>query len=214
MDFMPNNTSRSGHVVRLVNYLVIASLIIIFTILFVIVVLRLKDPVIHSLSNPPSVTTSITDPEVTSWQPYENTTYNFSFEVPAGWNKQDYSSFYNNGGAVIAFSPEELPCSTCSYLNNGYFSISIYNEKTDPELYKLFVEKVQKANNGAAYKRITLDGQTGLVSGNSVSVQNNGWVYEITLDKNEGKDAIEDSPIMKHILTTFKFTSLFTPPQQ
>lgn len=210
---MPNNPPKSGHLVTLVNYLVIASLIIIFAVLLFIVVLRLKDPVLHSITTPPAAPTTTSDPVVSSWEPYENTTYNFSIEVPAGWNRQDYSAFLNNGGTLIAFSPDELPCSTCSYLNSGYFSITIYNQKTDPALYNLFVEKVQKANNGANYPRITLDGKTGLISENTVSIQNGDWVYDITIDKNDGNDPIENSQIMKHVLTSFKFTSLFNPEQ-
>ena len=197
--------------VKFINYLVSASLVSIVVVLFVIVSLRLKDPILTSLTpKPPEAAKPMVDTDIQAWVPYDNATHNVSFNVPAGWNIQDYSVFINNGGGFVAFSPRQLPCSTCSYLNDGYFSLRIFNQQTDPSLYALFAERVKKSQEDpTGFKNIKLDEKTGLVYQNTAAVENDGWIYEISLDENGGVDPIENNPIMKQIFTSWKFTKLF-----
>ena len=178
--------------------------------LFQVVLLYIQNPFTQNISQSETQTANTFDQEVTAWTPYENNTYFISFDFPAGWHAQDYSSFYNTGGSLVAFSPGELPCGTCSYLNNGYFSLRVYNAQTDPNFYTLYLNKTKKVEEDRNYKKVSIDSKVGILFGNTVSIENEGWVFDLTLDKNNGNDAIENSPVMKHVISSFKFTKLFT----
>jgi hypothetical protein len=199
---------QAGHLSVIVNYLVIASLIIIFVFLAFLVLLHIKNPFTESLT-PATQISNETDPDISTWTPYENAQFSISFDIPDTWHTQDYSSFYNNGGVFVAFSPQELPCATCSYLNNGYFSLRIYSQQTDPALYSIYLEKVKKVEQDPTYKKVPMDSKVGILNANTVSVESDGWIYDLSLDKNNGSASIETSTIMKHVLSSFKFTKLF-----
>lgn len=149
------------------------------------------------------------EPEVTSWKTYNNDKYNFALDMPADWHVQDYSAFFNNKGTLIAFSPNPLPCETCSYLHDGYFSIRIYNQQTDPQLYDTFQQNVAKVGHDATYRQVTIGSKPALLFGNTVAVANQGWVYEFSLDKDNGNADIMKAAIFQRSLTSFVFTGLF-----
>src|SRR5206468_218448 len=122
----------------------------------ILVLLHIQNPFTENMNHPVAQISNSSDPDIQTWTPYENTTYNIGFDYPADWNTQDYSSFYNTGGGFVAFSPDELPCSSCSYLNNGYFSFRAYNQTTDPALYNLYLSKTKKVENDPTYKKISM----------------------------------------------------------
>lgn len=157
----------------------------------------------------PSVTqTQGPEPEVTSWKDYNNDTYQFVMSVPDGWNMQDFSASYPKGGTLIAFSPETLPCETCSYLHNGYFSLKIYSKESDREAYDKFQSLLKSPGQGA--QGVSIDGKTGVFSQNVISVENSdqGWVYEFYLDKDNGNAKALDSKIYQRMVSSFRFTGL------
>ena len=155
-----------------------------------------------------SPTTPASEPVITSWKTYSNDTYNFTIWYPDGWNQQDYSSFYQNGGTLIAFSPDSLPCPTCSYVKNGFYSIRIYNSNTDPEPYSEFTKRMQLIGKNKDYFAAKMDGASGVYSGKTIAVENKGWVYEVTLDKDLGQEKAFDSKIFKQSAESLKFTNL------
>lgn len=159
----------------------------------------------------PTVAVSPTPEQlIFQWDPYDNSEYNFSLEYPSGWQEVDYKAVYKNGGTLIAFSPTALPCPTCSYIKDGYFSLKIYNAKTSPQDYTEFQKRVAGMKQSKEYLGIQLDGAPGVFYGKLATVENNGWVYEFSLDKDRGTstDNPLESKIFLHALTTFKFTNL------
>jgi hypothetical protein len=149
------------------------------------------------------------EPDILKWAKYENEEYNFSIIYPEGWYHEDYSAFHANGGTLIAFSPEPLPCNTCSYFYDGYFSARIYNEKADPQMYGLFIQKMQKTGKDSNISQVLIDGVGGIASGNTVWIENRGWVYEFSLDKDGGINDFTESKIFQKAVSSLKFTHLF-----
>lgn len=147
------------------------------------------------------------EPVPFSWEEYTNDEYNFTLSYPTGWNKQVYKDEQKKG-LTVAFSPDILPCETCTYFFSGYYSIKVYNQTTDAEAYAHFRQRLAAIGKVAGYQPVQLDGRQGVFSGNSVAVENNGWVFELSLDKNGGKAAVADSQIFKKVLSSFKFTNL------
>jgi hypothetical protein len=148
------------------------------------------------------------EPIIHYWRSYENKEYNFTLAVPKNWNEQEYKAQLN-GGAFIAFSPDSLPCETCTYFGDGFFSIRVYNEKSYPELYAEFQKRMKNLGKHADYRGVYLGEKVGVAFANTVAVEHQGWVYEVALDKDDGKADINNSPIFKHVLASFKFTTLF-----
>lgn len=146
------------------------------------------------------------EPVVSSWRTYSNEQYNFTLEVPEGWVEQDYARNYPNGGTVVAFSPDSLPCATCTYVSEGYFSVRVYNQKTQPDQYEAFIERIKKIGKDPNYKQVALDRKPGVYSGRTISIENERWVYELSVDK-PNIEALE-SYIFQRAATTFKFTFL------
>jgi len=166
-----------------------------------------------SLTGTPAVSGAKTEePLVLKWVTYQNAKYYFSLEVPEGWKQQDYAAFYTNGATVIAFSPNDLPCGTCSYFQDGYFSVRIYNEKTSPELYSRFAEIKKALGKVKEVIPVTIAGHTGALYENTISVEYNGWVYEFVLDKDKGNASIGESKIFQRVANSLQFTDLrFNP---
>lgn len=192
---------------------IITILSIVLTLLLGLIVLKTGVlPQIH-LPRPSGITkesSSMPESEIESWTVYGNGRYEFTVEVPAKWNMQDYSAFHSNFGTVIAFSPKPLPCETCSYLNDGYFSIRIYNNQSDSGLYEIYAQKVKDVEEGIEYyRKIEMGGKPGISSDNSSIVENQGWVYELNLDKNNGTGKISESKILQRVFSSFKFTNIF-----
>lgn len=185
--------------------LTIVTSIIFFTLG---VVFYLKSPIFHpqlkSIISPTKVPEA-SEPDIDAWTTYSNKKYNFAIEVPAKWHEQDYSAFFGNNSALIAFSPKPLPCEMCSYLHDGYFSVRIYNEQTDPELYKIYSEKLEDPEKN----EVEIGSKMGVSFANSVAVENQGWIYELSLDKDEGTAKIADSKIFQRVVSSFRFTSIF-----
>ena len=152
--------------------------------------------------------TVVPEPEIMAWRAYGNESYNFSIEVPDGWRVVDYSSLYPSGGTVIAFSPDPLPCKTCTYFRDGFFSIKIYNERTDPIFYTNFKQRMQGLGKKKEYLQFQVDGKTGVYFSNIAAVENQGWVYEFSYDKEKGSGDAVASKIFQHVLSSFKFTKL------
>jgi len=147
---------------------------------------------------------------ILQWDLYENNDYRFSLEYPKDWYKVDYAPFFQNNGTLIAFSPSPLPCQTCSYLKDGYISLKIYNQKTAPKDYADYKTRLEGVKQSKDYIAIQLNGRPGVLYGNLAAVEDNGWVYEFSLDKNKGTNTENplNSKIFTHVLTSFKFTDL------
>jgi hypothetical protein len=151
------------------------------------------------------------DPVVTTWRNYTNDEYNFAMDVPSDWNEQAFSPSQpqeSKGGTQVAFSPNPLPCETCSYFYDGYFSVKVYTQKSDAASYTNFVQKMNNIGKSAEYQGIILDGIKGVMTINTISAENHGYVYEISLDLDKGHGKIADSLVFRHAVNSFKFTYL------
>lgn len=148
------------------------------------------------------------EPVVASWRTYSNGSYNFSIDVPEKWNQEEYPAPPPSGGFLVAFGPDKLPCQSCSYFHNGYYSVRIYNEKTDPDYFKDFQSRMANVGKAAEYQGIQLGDSKGVMSYNNLAIEHLSNVYEITLDINAGNSKVNASKIFQHAVTTFKFTGL------
>lgn len=149
-----------------------------------------------------------TEPTVTAWRTYSNLSYNFSIDVPEKWYQEEYPAPPPTGSFVVAFGPEKLPCSTCSYFHNGYYSVRIYNGTTDPDYYKDFQARMANIGKVEGYQGIQLGENKGVMSSNTLAIEHLNNVYELTLDMNAGNSRVNDSKLFQHAVTTFKFTGL------
>ncbi len=145
------------------------------------------------------------EPPVDTWKTYNNDKYNFAIGAPDTWQQQEYDQ---NGGMLVAFGPNSLPCVTCSYLKNGYFSVKIFNQKSDPDYYKAFQAKMSNIGKTKDYQGITLGKDKGVMTSNTIDIEDRTWVYELSLDANGGNEKISDSKIFQKAMSSFKFTGL------
>lgn len=150
--------------------------------------------------------TQAPEPVVTSWTTYKNDTYNFTIDVPDGWNQQEITP--PSGGLIVAFSPNALPCKTCTYVHEGYYSVRIFNNTTDQQAYADFTSKMQAIGKSKEILPIKLNNVTGFLLGNIAAVQNHGWVYEVVLDTNNGNDKALDSQLFQKAASSLAFTYL------
>lgn len=148
------------------------------------------------------------EPDVSSWLTYSSAAYNFSIDYPSGWQVQEYPSPQPSGGFMVAFSPDKLPCSTCTYFRNGYYSIKIYNQKSDPDYYKDFQTRMANVGKAAGYQGAQIGKYKGVLTDNIAAFDHQDWVIEIDLDANNGNLKIADSALFQHVLTTLHFTEL------
>ena len=186
----------------------------IFVIFFVIIgffVYHQNQPTLVTsslvLTPSPAVSPSpTTPPQVDSWHTYTNSTYNFTIDAPTGWNQQEFTPA--TGNFIVAFSPNTLPCATCTYVHDGYFSVIVYTQQTDPQRYKAYTQNMQNAGKDKNIIPVTLEGIHGILVGNEISIPNHGYIYELSLDTNDGNDSALKSDIFKHAANTFHFTYL------
>jgi hypothetical protein len=162
-------------------------------------------PTIATTANSLSATPG-PDPQIATWKVYTNPLYRFSLNIPADWYIQDYQAMHPSGGTMIAMGPEPLPCGDCSYIRNGYLSLRIFNEKTDPEYYALYANRVKLLGRAKEYKQAVIGDKTGIATATTIALEQNGWVYEFTLDKNDGKANIDDSEIFRKIVNSLTFS--------
>lgn len=148
------------------------------------------------------------EPKVFSWRTYTNDTFNFTIDVPEGWREQDYVGSYKDGGTLVAFSPDPLPCPTCSYFHNGFFSVRVYSQRSDPVYYADFANRVKSLGKKPGYQGVALDKAQGVAFANTIAVEKNGWVYELSLDRGEGQANIMDSEIFQKAATSFRLTHI------
>lgn len=148
------------------------------------------------------------EPDVTSWKNYNNDQYNFTFDFPAGWHQQEYDQPELKGGLFVAFSPDSLPCKTCTYFRSGYFSVKVYNQKTDSESYTAFQQRMANGGKSVDYQLVSLGKAKGVIFANTIAIANQDFVYELSLDTNGGNTKVADSKIFQKVLSTFKFTGL------
>lgn len=195
-----------------VNILIAVLLFILLLIVGIIIntfLPKQKAPEVVSsfqLSPAPKISPT-SEPEISSYRTYNNEQYLFSISVPDGWNIQDYSKAHPQGGTVVAFSPQQLPCDSCTYFQNGYFSIKIYNQKTYPEQYALFLQKMNSIGKKEGFKGIVLGKEKAVLFQEGAAVANHGWVYEFILDNKNYKNAT-DSKVFLMALTSLAFTGL------
>jgi hypothetical protein len=150
----------------------------------------------------------VAEQEIDSWRTYGNDTYHFTMNVPADWKQQDYSIHTAAGGIFVVFSPDDLPCGTCSYFNDGYFSIRVYNAKSYPDYYATFQARVKNIGSSAEYQKIDMAGEPGVLYANTLATEHQGWVYELSLDKDKGTAKAQDSKIFAKVFSSFAFTDL------
>ena len=166
-------------------------------------------PSTFSLSPQPSFAPSPTiaeEPVVTTWTTYTNNDYNFTIPIPDGWKQQEYK--LPSGVFIVAFSPDDLPCANCSYVHEGYFSIRVFNQKTDSEAYKTFTDSLQKIGKVAGYQAAQINNVKGVLYANTVEVETHGLVYQLVLDKDNGTKNITDSQLFIHAASSMQFTYL------
>ena len=166
-------------------------------------------PSTFSLTPSPSPVTSPTasaEPVVTSWTTYTNNDYNFTISIPDGWNQQEYK--LPSGVFIVAFSPNALPCSTCTYVHEGYFSVKIFNQKTDQQAYTTFTTSLQNIGKVKGYQQAQLNNVKGVLYGNTVEVENHNLVYQVTLDANNGSMDVLSSQLFQKFASSLEFTYL------
>jgi hypothetical protein len=162
--------------------------------------------------NPPSPSVILpTEPATEaipySWEDYDNEKFSFKLTYPSEWYKKEYKR-NPKGGIFVAFSPNPLPCEDCSYINSAFFSVKIYSQQTDPESYTAFAQRIKAIGKVEGYNKARLGGVDGVYYKNIFSVENRGWVYELTLEKDLGNPGVDDSQIFKKVLSSFQFTYL------
>lgn len=148
------------------------------------------------------------EPEIFSWQTYSNDTYQFSINYPSDWKKQEYKSSGQNGGMTIAFSPDTLPCANCTYVHEGYYSIRVYNQSSDPILYGNYQDIVKNLQNSKTDRKLTLDGVDAILHGDALFLSHNGWIYQLSFDRPSGSTTITTSKIFLTAVRSFTFTNL------
>ncbi len=197
--------------IQLLISLIVVGLLVILSIIFYPQQVARKDvPQVSTYSLSPTQGISPTpEAEITEWKSYSNDTYHFSITVPEKWYIQDYAGATVNGGTLIAFSPDKLPCPTCTYFFNGYFSIKIYNQKTDPGFYALFKERMNASSKDKNYQAIALNKDKGVIASNTLALEHEGWIYEFSLDIDQGKKKISDSKVIQKVISSISFTNLF-----
>jgi hypothetical protein len=164
---------------------------------------------LSTFSLTPTITVQVKqEPRVDSWQRYSNATYSVSFDIPKEWQQQDYAKFYPDGGTLLAFSPDPLPCDTCTYFQNGYFSVRIFNQQTDPVLYEAYLQKVQAVGKNKDYQVVAMGGEQGILAGSTITVAHQQWIYEFALDVNQGTMPVTDSKIFQKAVSSVAFDTL------
>lgn len=156
----------------------------------------------------PAPSTVTAEPQVPSWINYNNDKYNFTLQIPDGWNVQEFDLQNPYGGTLVAFSQNSLPCKTCTYVHDGFFSIKIYNQKSDPDFYAMFSQRMKAVGQVKGYQKIMLGQVTGVGYTNTLTVETHGWVYELTLDRNNGSGSFTDSNVFMKAASSLKFTYL------
>lgn len=154
----------------------------------------------------PTIGNPLNESLVNSWRAYANDQYNFSIEVPAEWVQQEYPQ--TTGGFLVAFAPHELPCSTCTYFRDGYFSVKVYNEKTDSEPYRDFKFRMENISKIKDYQAVQLSESKGLMGISTFAIEHGGAIFEISLDINDGNSKISESKILQKVITSLKFNEL------
>jgi len=164
-------------------------------------------PSTFSLSPTPSPQPTVAkEPDVASWTTYTNTDYNFTLSVPEDWKQQEYK--LPSGVFIVAFAPSALPCATCTYVHEGYLSVKIFNQKSDPQAYKTFTESLQSIGKVKGYFPAQLNNVKGVLYANTVEVENHGLVYQVTLDENNGTMDALSSQIFQKSASSLTFTYL------
>lgn len=166
-------------------------------------------PSTFSLSPTPSpqpTSESVQQPLVTSWTTYTNHDYNFTISIPDGWKQQEYK--LPSGVFLVAFSPNDLPCGTCTYVHEGYFSVKIFDKTNDPQAYDTFTKAVTNIGKVKGYIAAQIDKVQGVLYANTVEIPNHGLVYQITLDENNGTMDISSSQIFQKAASSLQFTYL------
>lgn len=151
---------------------------------------------------------TIKEPIITDWRTYANSSYNFSVDVPSNWQEQEYPSPMPSGTFLVAFGPEKLPCKTCTYFRNGYYSVKIYNQTSDPDYFKDFEGRMANVGKSREFIGIQLGDYKGVINGNTVAFDHKDWVYELNLDASNASMKITDSQIFQRAINSFKFTGL------
>jgi hypothetical protein len=66
------------------------------------------------------------------------------------------------------------------------------------------------ANTGKSkdFQSVQIGQWKGVMYANSIAFDHGDFVYEITLDTNEGNTKVGESKLFQHALSTFKFTGL------
>jgi hypothetical protein len=155
----------------------------------------------------PSPTQNQAEPVITSWRTYTNNDYEFAIDVPTDWKEQEFKK-PDQKGIIVAFSPNSLPCETCTYFYDGYYSVRVFNSLTDPEYYIDYQKRKALIGKDPNYRQVQLGNSSGVFSGNKVALEHEKYVYELSFDKDQGKANISDSKIFQNAASTFHFTSL------
>ena len=156
--------------------------------------------------SPIATPTKPPEPVVTTWTTYKNDKYNFTINYPDGWNQQEFT--LPSGGFLVAFSPTSLPCATCTYVHEGYYSVKVYNQTTDPKTYADYAAAKQTLGKSKDVIAIHMGGIQGILYGNTAAVENHNWIYAVTLDSNNGTDNALSSQLFQKAASSLQFTYL------
>jgi hypothetical protein len=150
----------------------------------------------------------IVEPDVSVWEIYNNDNLQFKISYPKDWHQQEYKVDPPYGGKIVAFSPNNLPCSSCSYVRNGYFSIRVFDQTDAPGDYNLFLQRLQ-SNGGEGFKKINFGGGIGILTSNTISVEHENKVFEMSLDNlNKNNMQVLDSKLFQKFALSLAFTNL------
>lgn len=147
------------------------------------------------------------EPVVYSWEKYDNDKYQFSLDIPEGWHKQEYNVEPPYGGTIIAFSPNSLPCGTCSYIRDGFFSIRIYDQNSAPGDFALFAQRY-KSNDAKDFRKINIAGGVGILTASAISATHENKIFEMSLDNYNKEANISTSQIFSKFVFSLTFTDL------
>lgn len=152
------------------------------------------------------------DPKVTDWKEYENNEYHFKLEIPYGWDMKIYTSVGDTKDLMtkFAFSPSILPAYWAS--DEVFVWVGVY-PVTDERNYPFYQTRVTGLENNEpryTYSVSHLGNELAILTGdNLVSIERNGYVYEMHLQVMVNKKIdYEDSPILHRIYNSFEFTEL------
>ncbi len=176
-------------------------------VLLVVVILTSAIVAIMSYKNNQSTSAKYTNinPSI-KWRDYSNKQFSFVISIPNEWKVKEYPYMYVGDPLVsITFGQYDLPDSWGSMMGlpddkKPYFHISIF-PVTDKDNYELFQKRMNKIGSSPYFKMSTLGGIKGVDSWLSVSVEKDGYVYDMNFSDPNNRN----SELTRQVISSFRF---------